>query len=88
MCTGKGRRPGESHLLFDQKKNKIVCCYQGEIDKKRLSAELRQFLPDYMIPNVFRKTETMPITKTEKLIKRHCRHYTMRKSFQMPENKR
>ncbi len=56
--------------FFDQKKNKIVCCYQGEIDKKRLSAELRQFLPDYMIPNVFRKTETMPITKNGKVDKK------------------
>lgn len=56
--------------FFDQKKNKIVCCYQGEIDKKRLSSELGQFLPDYMIPNVFRKMESMPITKNGKIDKK------------------
>lgn len=56
--------------FFDQKKNKIVCCYQGEIDKKQLSAELKKFLPDYMVPNIFRRTESMPITKNGKIDKK------------------
>lgn len=59
-----------SSCFFDQKKNKIVCCYQGELDRKQLSAELGQFLPSYMIPNIFRRMETMPITKNGKIDKK------------------
>ena len=56
--------------FFDQKKNKIVCCYQGQIDKKQISMELGQFLPGYMIPNIFRQMDTMPITKNGKIDKK------------------
>lgn len=56
--------------FFDEKKNKIVCCYQGDVEKKQISARLKEFLPDYMIPNVFRKTESMPITKNGKIDKK------------------
>lgn len=56
--------------FFDQKKNKIVCCYQGRTDKKQISTELAQFLPGYMIPNVFCQMDTMPITKNGKIDKK------------------
>lgn len=56
-----------SCCFFDTEKNKIVCFYQGEIDRKTLCKEIGKFLPDYMIPNVFRQIEEMPITKNGKI---------------------
>lgn len=56
-----------SCCLFHPKKNKIVCYYQGTADKKQICTELGQFLPAYMIPNIFRTMETMPLTKNGKI---------------------
>ena len=56
-----------SCCFFDSEKNKIVCFYQGEIDKKGLCKELSVYLPDFMIPNVFRQVDSMPVTKNGKI---------------------
>lgn len=56
-----------SCCFFDEKKNKIVCFYQGDIDKKQLCRSLGKYLPDYMIPNIFRQIESMPVTKNGKI---------------------
>lgn len=56
-----------SCCFFDSEKNKIVCFYQGSIDKKGLSRKLAAYLPDYMIPNVFRQVEALPLTKNGKI---------------------
>lgn len=53
--------------MFDQKKNKIVAFFQGDIERKELSRRLGEYLPDFMVPNVFRKYETLPITKNGKI---------------------
>lgn len=56
--------------FFDQERNKLVCCYRGELTKKQICGELGKFLPEYMIPNVFRQVESMPITKNGKIDKK------------------
>lgn len=56
-----------SCCFFDQERNKIVCFYQGDIDKKTLCKKLGAFIPDYMIPNIFRQIESMPMTKNGKI---------------------
>ena len=56
-----------SCCFFDEKRNKIVCFYQGNTDNKQICRELANYVPDYMIPNVFRSIETMPITKNGKI---------------------
>ncbi|MDC7286754.1 amino acid adenylation domain-containing protein [Blautia schinkii] len=56
--------------FFDQERNKIVCCYQGNLNRKQICAELGRLLPEYMIPNVFRQVETMPVTKNGKIDKK------------------
>ncbi len=56
-----------SCCFFDTQKNKIVCFYQGGIDKRALCKKLAGYLPDYMIPNIFRQIEEMPVTKNGKI---------------------
>ena len=56
-----------SCVLFDEKKNKIVCFYQGEDDKKTIAAELKKYIPDFMVPNRFMHLEELPITKNGKI---------------------
>ncbi len=53
--------------IFNEKKKKIVCFYEGDIDKKELAVQLGQSLPAYMIPNVWKQTERMPLTKNGKI---------------------
>ena len=63
----KIERVKRSCCVFDEKKNKIVCFYQGDITKKEIISEARTYLQDFMIPNVFRQMEELPITKNGKL---------------------
>lgn len=56
--------------FFDQERNRIVCCYQGDMDKKQIRGKLGRLLPEYMIPNVFRQVESMPVTKNGKIDKK------------------
>ena len=56
-----------SCCVFDEKRNKIVCFYQGDIDKKEISLEARKYLQDFMVPNVFRQMDELPITKNGKI---------------------
>lgn len=55
-----------SCCVFDTAGNKIVCFYQGDIERRALGRALGDFLPDYMIPNVFCRVEEMPLTKNGK----------------------
>ncbi len=53
--------------LFDRERNKIVCFYQGDIGKKEICLEAGKYLPDFMVPNVFRQMEELPVTKNGKI---------------------
>lgn len=53
--------------FFDEKKNKIVCFYTGQVQKAEIVAELRTKVPDFMVPNVFMPVEDMPLTKNGKI---------------------
>lgn len=56
-----------SCCIFDGERNKIVCFYQGDIERRPLSRALGSLLPDYMVPNVFRQVKEMPLTKNGKI---------------------
>ena len=56
-----------SCCVFDEEKKKLICFYQGAIDKKQLARELKTILPDYMIPNRFTPVESMPLNKNGKI---------------------
>ncbi|MCR5543958.1 MAG: amino acid adenylation domain-containing protein [Eubacterium sp.] len=53
--------------VYDERKNKIVCFYQGDISKKEIIIEARKHLQDFMIPNAFRQMEKLPVNDNGKL---------------------
>ena len=53
--------------LYDEKKNKIIAFYQGNIEKREIVLKVGESLPAFMIPNKFRKVEHFPITKNGKI---------------------
>ena len=64
-----GALPGvaRASCLFDEKKNRIVAYYTGTPDKKEVIAGLKESLPKYMIPNIFVKTDRLPLNKNGKI---------------------
>ena len=53
--------------IFDNVKKKIVLYYVGEIDSKDITAYIKEKLPRYMVPNVIKKLDTMPLTPNGKI---------------------
>lgn len=53
--------------IYDQENNKIIAFYEGEADNKLITHTLLGKLPKFMLPEVFEKVETMPVTKNGKI---------------------
>lgn len=53
--------------LFDQERNKIVACYSGDVDKLQIIQELKMHLPKYMIPSIFVKMDSLPLSHNGKI---------------------
>lgn len=51
---------------YNQDKDKIVLFYVGDIEVKELSSLLRQKLQPYMLPNSYKKLDSMPLTPNGK----------------------
>ena len=47
--------------------SKIVAFYEGDIERRPLAKALGQYVPAFMVPNVFRQVESMPLTKNGKI---------------------
>ena len=41
--------------------------YEGNVERKEIVRALKQYLPAFMVPNVFRQVEQMPLTKNGKI---------------------
>ena len=52
--------------FFDNIKNKIVAFIVGSNDKRAIINEMKKSVPEYMIPNVFKNVDTLPINKNGK----------------------
>lgn len=52
--------------VYNQEKDKIVLFYVGEIEVKELSSTLRTKLQPYMLPNSYKKLDSMPLTPNGK----------------------
>lgn len=56
-----------SCCIYDEEKNKIVACYEGNTSKKEIVKALGVKLPAFMIPNRFQQIERLPVTKNGKI---------------------
>ncbi len=53
--------------FFDAARDFIVCVYQGTLEEAALATALRRKLPQYMVPNRFRRLESMPYNANGKI---------------------
>ena len=53
--------------IYDRDKDRIILFYTGEISEKELTVQLKQKLQRYMLPNVTKRLEAMPLTATGKI---------------------
>lgn len=53
--------------VYDEVKSKLYAFYIGNIDKRELKEQLTNQLPVFMVPNVIRQIEEMPLTKNGKI---------------------
>ena len=52
--------------LFDNEKKKIILYYVGDISSGDLATYIKEKLPRYMVPNVLKQIDTMPLTPNGK----------------------
>ena len=53
--------------IFDNVKKKIVLYYVGKIDSKDITTYIKEKLPRYMVPNVIKQLDQMPLTPNGKI---------------------
>ena len=53
--------------IFDNDKKKIILYYVGDIDTKEITTYIKEKLPRYMVPNLVKPLETMPLTPNGKI---------------------
>lgn len=46
--------------LFDPERDKIVCVYEGDATDGEIATAIREMLPKYMLPNIYRRVDQMP----------------------------
>ena len=46
--------------FFDSERDRIVCCYEGGLTPDALVAQLKDRLPRYMLPNIWRPHDRLP----------------------------
>lgn len=64
-----------SGCIYDKERDKIVLFYTGDISEKELTVELKQRLQRYMLPNMTRRLEAMPLTATGKTDRVRLKEY-------------
>ncbi len=73
---------GSACCLFDNDKKKIILYYTGSVSTKDMATYIKGKLPRYMVPNVIKQLEQMPLTpngKTNRTLlmekyKQECTH--------------
>jgi amino acid adenylation domain-containing protein len=65
-----------SACIYDREKNRILLFYVGDQEPAELTAQLKEHLPRYMLPNRTRKLEHMPLTANGKLDRKALQQMT------------
>jgi amino acid adenylation domain-containing protein len=53
--------------FFDAERDKIICAYAGSLDADGIITGVRDILPKYMYPNIFRRMDKLPYTPGGKI---------------------
>ena len=56
--------------LYDGQRKRLHLVYVGELDKGEVTAQLKETLPQYMVPNRTHQIDEMPLTKNGKIDRR------------------
>jgi len=67
--------------FYDEEAGKIVACYVGGDDKKLIVSEMKQRVPEYMVPNIFKQMDELPLTKngkTDRRLLKKCVKFSMK----------
>ena len=56
-----------SVTIFSEKKNKIICFYIGDIDSNEIVNKIKEFIPSYMVPSIFKKVDDFVLNKNGKV---------------------
>ena len=67
--------------FYDSQRDRIVCVYEGNIDKKEIAKRISTVLPKYMIPNIYKNVEKMPYNANSKIDR-----VLLRKEYDNEEN--
>ncbi len=62
---------GSACCLFDNDKKKIILYYTGDVSPKDMAAYIKEKLPRYMVPNVIKQLERMPLTPNGKIDRKY-----------------
>ncbi len=67
--TAIGALPGVNRVccLYDNKKQHIIAVYEGDVEKEDLIGPLKDRIPVYMLPNVWKKVDEMPVNLNGKI---------------------
>lgn len=68
-------------VFFDDEKNKIVACYVGEGDKRTLIETMKQKVPEFMVPNKWVQTDSLPLTKNGKTDRKSIKQSYMQGAY-------
>ena len=72
---------GQACCIYDTAKYRIVVYYTGDAgnecpDRKQIVAGLKEKLPEYMLPNIYKYMEELPISKNGKIDRNKLRELT------------
>ena len=67
LCANSTDGVASSVCVYDEEHSKIVMFYQGDISREAILERLKEKLPRYMVPNVIRRVESFPKTRTQKV---------------------
>lgn len=59
--------------LMDQRTNRLVAFYMGDVSKEQILKQMKEKLPAYMIPHKLIKTDLMPLNKNGKIDREYFR---------------
>ena len=58
---------------FDEEKGKVIAVYEGGEDKRQIIDEMKEKVPEYMVPNKFIRVDALPLTKNGKVDRKAVR---------------